>query len=173
MDTTIKNLSEHHKIELPFIYETLSKIQDRRGQIFVFFGTASLTVLGVALQQQKAGIILVSIAFILLYIGAEGTARAEMAPFLYRGYMIEREYKEEGEILSTYIDIVEPRSNLRDEFERILYLEDPSERIKEVNKIFYNPFKVKKATTMMAIVTIALEIIFMLLLHYRWNWPYF
>jgi hypothetical protein len=173
MGNTNNDFSEHQKVELSYIYDYFSRIQDRRGQVFVFFGTASLTALGIALQEQKAGFILLSILFILLHMGTEGTARAEMAPFFFRGYMIEREHKGKIGILSTYMDIIEPHLNLRDDFEKILKIKDNSERIKKVNRIFYNPFKVKRATTMMAIATIALEIVFMLILHYFWGWSYF
>jgi hypothetical protein len=71
------------------------------------------------------------------------------------------------------MDIIEHQLTLRDDFEKILKIKDKSERIKKVNQIFYNPFKVKRATTMMAIATIALEIIFMLILRYLWGWSYF
>jgi len=172
MGNANNDFSEHQKVELAYIYDYFSRIQDRRGQVFVFFGTASLTVLGIALQQQKAGFILISILFILLHMGTEGTARADMAPFFFRGYMIEREHKGEIGILSTYMDIVEPHLHLRDDFEKILKIKDNSERIKKVNQIFYNPFKVKRATTMMAIVTIVLEIALMLILHYLQGWSY-
>lgn len=166
-------LPDHQYIELSYIYDTIARIQDRRGQVFVFFGTASLTALAIGLQEQKAGFILISILFLLLYMGYEGTARAEMAPFFFRGYAIEKKHKGEISIFCTYLGVVEHHSNVEEEFDEILKIKDFKDQAKRVNKIFYNPFRVKRATTLLVVTAVVFEIALMLSLHFIWSWSYF
>lgn len=164
--------AEYQNLELEYIYESITRIQDRRGYVFVFFGTASLTATAIGMQEQKAGFIIFSILFLLLYIGYEGSARAELAPFFFRGYAIEKKHKDEISILHTYLSVVE-HSNVESEFDEILKIKNYKEQAKRINRIFYHPFRVKRSTTLLAITAIVTEITIMFLLRYIWNWSYF
>ncbi len=83
-----------------------------------------------------------------------------------------KKYKKDISILRTYLSTVE-HSNVEKEFDEILKIDDYKEQAKRVNRIYYHPFRIKKATTILATIGIVVEIVFMLLLRYVWNWSYF
>jgi hypothetical protein len=100
------------------------------------------------------------------------TFRAEMAPFYFRGYLIERKHKDLS-IIRTYLAVVESHIPLIEYFEKILLLPNEKERVKKIQKIFYNPFGPKRGPFILAFIAIILELGLLYWLHFIWNWKMF
>ena len=102
LSQTPNDISEIEKVELENIYGGLDRVESRRAQLGIFFGTGNVTVLAVAFQQQKAALVLIAIIFNILFIMAETTAQTELAAFYFAGYLIERKYLK-GDFVHTHI----------------------------------------------------------------------
>ncbi len=159
-------LNDAEKSELDYIYTSLAKIQDRRAQVFTIFGTANVTVIGLALQQLKAGLILIGIALILIYIISDLTIRSEMAPFLFRGFLLERKYNGNNAIIRMHLLITESHTRLLQAFDRLAGVKDEAVLARELRKLFYRPLGYKHGPMLLALSVIAAELAL-------WGWLYF
>jgi len=98
---------DYHKMEIEEIFARTRALTNLRVQILTFFGTVSLTTLGFALGNQKAGLLFIAAGISMLTVVADSFARRHQGALYYRGLQLERKYTPEGEhaLLDTYVAV--------------------------------------------------------------------
>jgi hypothetical protein len=98
---------DYHKMKIEEIFARTRALTNMRVQILTFFGTVSLTTLGFALGNQKAGLLFIAAGISMLTVVADSFARRHQGALYYRGLQLERKYTPEGEhaLLDTYVAV--------------------------------------------------------------------
>jgi uncharacterized membrane protein SpoIIM required for sporulation len=82
-------LDKFHEIELEQVFTAMVSLQNLRVQLGTFFGTVTLTILGIAFSAQKAGLLFLAAAVFWLFIVLDGIQRATLAAYYCRGLQLE------------------------------------------------------------------------------------
>lgn len=101
-------MDEYEKIEIEQIYDGIKSIENLSVQIYSFFGTANVTILGVALSLQVSGLILVAALMIGLLGLIHRQTKNHAKVYYLRGTQLENKYAKEpdGALLHLYINKV-------------------------------------------------------------------
>ena len=91
-------ISPYHEIEIKEIYEGIRSLTNLRIQLGTFFGTAHLTILGVALTTQKASIVFMASSVLILMMVFDAFVRRELNPYYCRGLLLENMYSPDSKI---------------------------------------------------------------------------
>ena len=160
-------ISPYHEIEIKEVYEGIRSITNLRIQLGTFFGTAHLTILGVALTTQKASIILVASGILILMVMFDAFARRELNPYYYRGLLLENMYSPDHKtsLLNIYIPVVKSQSEYKHQLEQISQMENQDKRIKALRS-----FRLSSVGFWLPIVIALIEVAVSLLLVYFANW---
>ena len=85
-------IDEYHKMEIQEIFTSIRTANTLRIQVYSFFGTANLTILGVALSAKHAGLILLAASIIGVLLLVDRQLRRYSYVFLSRGVQLEELY---------------------------------------------------------------------------------
>jgi hypothetical protein len=122
----------YNKLEIEEILARTRALQNIRIQIFTFFGTANLTVLGFALSTQWAGLIFVATGIMVLLAVSDWFLRRQHDILYFRGLQLEKKYAPDGEtaLLHTLVAVGFGHSDRVKEFTTIANIESKEERVK-------------------------------------------
>lgn len=84
--------SEYYKQELDQVVSRFDTLEILRIQLGTFFGTANLTALGLALSSQKAGIILIAISILVIFVIFDLRLRRLCLTYLCRGIQLQHRF---------------------------------------------------------------------------------
>ena len=76
--------SRFHEIELQNSLDTINAVQNRRSQMGTFFGTASLGVLAIAFDTQKAGLFFIAGILVFFFAYLDMIERSFIIDFFFR-----------------------------------------------------------------------------------------
>lgn len=130
-------IPEYHKIEILEIYQRTRELSVLRVQVATFFGTANLTLLGLAFSTQLAGLMLFGAGLLILWWIADAYAIRELKPFYFRGLKLERTYSPDWQdsLLRTYLGVSKARSDWVESLSQIAELDSRDEQIRQLRRL--------------------------------------
>lgn len=102
------SIPDYEKIEIQQIYEQIRASDAMYVQVYTFFGTANVTMLGFGFTFKMAGLVLLGAAMIVLLAFVERLIKKYRYAFFVRGLELEQRYSSEpenallGHKISTY-----------------------------------------------------------------------
>jgi len=162
-----EEFDDYHKLEMSQVFERFNAIEDKRIQLGIFFGTANLTIIGIALSVQKVGILLIGVSILIIFMLMDMRVRENIAINYYRGLQLQKKYAPKDS--ETFWKIFQGRlfSKIREISEK----EDLQSRLEALNRINWSTPSF--IGFWMILIVIILEIIVSYLLLCEFGWLLF
>ena len=90
--SNVPTLDRFHEIEFEKILEALEGAQNLEQQMAALFGTASIAILSVGFNTQKAGLLLLAGIVLWIYLSLNIRTRKYIAVFYYRGLQLQKQF---------------------------------------------------------------------------------
>jgi hypothetical protein len=158
-----EHMSEYYKLELSQVVDRVNSLEGTRLQLGIFFGTANLTILGVAMYVQKAGVLFIAAAIMIVFILIDIRVRALHVAYFYRGLQLQRKFAKDDE--ETFLRIIPGDVGI--DARRIARLESLQDRR---NLLFSFSLPFQSIFFRLSLLVIVGEIIVGVLLWLRFNW---
>lgn len=88
-------MEKHEEIEYNTVLGRISQLETTRLQLLTFFGTASITVFGLALKDRQPALVLLSAALIAPALTIDCRIRRQAQIYYFRGLQIQRKHGKE------------------------------------------------------------------------------
>lgn len=130
-------IDDYHRLEIEEIFTRTREHRNQRAQIYSFFGTAHLVVLGLAFNTQKISLMILAISLPMVLIIIDYGLKRALASVELRGLQLEELYAPDPEIAILHLSIaVSPVSAKRIlKLKAINSIKDSEERISELRKM--------------------------------------
>lgn len=138
----MKELDEIDRLELQECYSAIRAFLERRVQLISFFGTAALTILGIAFNFKRSDLVLAASGILLLFMLVDAMMRVNLAGYLYTSYRIEIEKLGRHGLIYTHVLSHSGRVKLLKEFQNLSSSSicNEEELSRKLRSMFRNPF---------------------------------
>jgi len=169
-----KTLDDYDKLDLQECYTAIRSFLDRRIQLVVFFGTANLTLLGLAVKYQNCAMIIAAGLILLFFIVVDTLLRSNITSYLYSSYCIEKKKMHKCGLVYFHILSHTGGMKILTKFDHLYTIKDSKELSKKMRRLLLNPFgfRARLVSTTVFIMAI-LQIIASLYMHSKYNWLWF
>ena len=140
LKSTVKELDDIDKLELQECYSAIRAFLEKRVQLISFFGTAALTILGLAFNFKRSDLVMAAGGILLLFMLVDAMIRVNLAGYLYTSYRIEIEKLGRHGLIYTHILSHSGRIRLLKEFQNLKDMDDEEKLSKRLRRMFRNPF---------------------------------
>lgn len=162
-----EKIDDFHKLELTQVIERLQSLEDFRIQIGVFFGTATVTALGLAFTLEKAGIFFFATLIAIAFVLTDMRTRVSHAVYYYRGLQLHERYAPHDN--ETFLHILP--SHLISQVREIAQTVDPEKRLAALKRLPRSSPSVRGFWLPCSVAL--LEVITGLVLWLGFKWPLF
>ena len=109
----VVSISEYEKLELEEVFNRTRSLVNLRVQIYSFFGTANLTLLGIALGARQAGFLFVAAGLMGLLVIVDRAMLQHQSKIAVRGLELEQCYAARPDVALLHRLYTRPEHNLR------------------------------------------------------------
>ncbi|MBV6506728.1 MAG: hypothetical protein ILNGONEN_02310 [Syntrophorhabdaceae bacterium] len=88
----VAEIDRFSEIEIQKVFDALLSTQNLRVQIGTFFGSASLTTLGIAFSVQKSGLVIIAALFFWISILMDFITRGTLLSYYYRALVLQKKF---------------------------------------------------------------------------------
>ena len=169
----MKELDDIDKLELQECYSAIRAFLEKRVQLISFFGTAALTILGLAFNFKRSDLVMAAGGILLLFMLVDAMIRVNLAGYLYTSYRIEIEKLGRHGLIYTHILSHSGRIRLLKEFQNLKDMDDEEKLSKRLRRMFRNPFGFRTgAVSWIVLCMIVLLLILCGFLFWVGGWPF-
>ena len=97
LDKQITQIDDYHKMEIQEIFTSIRTVNTLRIQIYSFFGTANVTILGLAVRDKNTGLILLAASLLVVLVLVDRQLRIYFSGLISRGRQLEALYAPDKE----------------------------------------------------------------------------
>lgn len=169
----VKELDDIDKMELQECYLAIRAFLERRIQLISFFGTAALTILGLAFNSKRSDLVMAASGILSLFMLVDAMMRVNLAGYLYTSYRIEIKKLGRHGLIYTHILSHSGRVRLLKEFQNLNNIDDDETIRKKLRRMFRNPFGFRAgAVSWIVLCMIVLLLILCGFLFWIGGWPF-
>jgi len=169
-----KTLDDYDKLDLQECYTAIRSFLDRRIQLVVFFGTANLTLLGLAVKYQNCAMLITAALILMFFIVVDTLLRSNMTSYLYSSYCIEKKKMHKQGLVYFHILSHTGGVEILKTFDHLYTIKDSKELSKKMRSLLLNPFgfRARLVSTTVFIMAI-IQIILSFIMHFKYDWLWF
>lgn len=116
---SVVSIGEYERLELEEVFNRTRSLVNLRVQVYSFFGTANLTLLGIALGARQAGFLLVAAGLMGLLTIVDRAMLQHQAKIAVRGLELEQCYAARPDAALLHRPYTRPEHNLRTRLARL------------------------------------------------------